>query len=110
MISSFLNFPKLGHVKLADFGASGRVKFGETQNISSFKGTPFFMAPEVLAKAEYGRKGDIWALGCTVIQMFSGSPPWKDAMSSDCHNFVQGLVQLSAMLAQLDGNYWQHNL
>ena len=42
------------------------------------KGTPLFMAPEVLAESHYGRKGDVWAVGCTVIQMFTGKPPFSD--------------------------------
>jgi serine/threonine protein kinase len=35
------------------------------------------MAPEVLSSGKYGRKGDIWAVGCTMIQMLTGEPPWK---------------------------------
>ena len=30
------------------------------------------MAPEVLSNSKYGRKGDIWAVGCTMIQMLTG--------------------------------------
>jgi len=58
-----------GIVKLADFGASSKIEFGETQETSTIKGTPYFMAPEVLSQSKYGRKGDIWAVGCTIIQV-----------------------------------------
>ena len=44
------------------------------------------MAPEVLAQSKYGRKGDIWAVGCTMIQMLTGQPPWKDR---NLHSMVQ---------------------
>lgn len=81
-----------GIVKLADFGASTRLSaFDKTQETSTIKGTPYFMAPEVLAQSRYGRKGDIWAVGCTMIQMLTGEPPWKD------HN-LKGLIQLHILL------------
>lgn len=35
----------MGTVKLADFGASTRIELGETQESSTIKGTPYFMAP-----------------------------------------------------------------
>ena len=83
-----------GTVKLADFGASTRTtSFGETQVTSTIKGTPYFMAPEVLMHSKYGRKGDIWAVGCTMIQMLTGEPPWKDRN-------IQSLVQLHMLLMQ----------
>jgi len=40
-------------------------------------GTPKYMAPEVVAQLPGdGRAADIWALGCTLIEMFSGELPW----------------------------------
>jgi serine/threonine protein kinase len=88
-------------VKLADFGASTRVTdFDKSQDImqsqESVKGTPYFMAPEVLAAGKYGRKGDVWAVGCTMIQMLTGQPPWKELN-------LKGLVQLHVHLACWEG-------
>lgn len=84
-------------VKLADFGASTQLsQFNQTQVTTTVKGTPYFMAPEVLASSKYGRKGDIWAVGCTMIQMLTGEPPWKDRN-------LKGLVQLHLLLTSWEG-------
>jgi serine/threonine protein kinase len=79
-------------VKLADFGASTTISFGETEELSTIAGTPYFMAPEVFV-SKYGRRGDIWAVGCTIIQMLTGDPPWKDRK---LHSIVQLHVLLSS--------------
>lgn len=35
------------------------------------------MSPEVITRQPHGRKVDCWSLGCCVIEMFSGRPPWQ---------------------------------
>ena len=36
------------------------------------------MSPESVRKLEYTRFSDIWSLGCTVIEMCTGEPPWNE--------------------------------
>lgn len=81
---------------MADFGASTTMAFGETVETTTIKGTPYFMAPEVLSESRYGRRGDVWAVGCTIIQMLTGDPPWKDRK-------LQSLVQLHLLLSNWVG-------
>lgn len=66
-----------GSVKLADFGASTKVAMGDTEESTAIRGTPYFSPPENLYEVKYGRKGDIWAVGCTVVEMLTGRPPWQ---------------------------------
>lgn len=68
-----------GTIKLADFGSSKRIKPMGTMSDQnhSLRGTPYFMAPEVIMQTGHGYKADIWSVGCTILQMVTGQPPWK---------------------------------
>eukprot|EP00741_Cyanophora_paradoxa_P001846 tig00000507_g1789.t1 len=72
-----------GTIKLADFGASK--KLAEIMTISdghkSLRGTPYWMAPEVIKQTGHGRQADIWSVGCTVLEMATGKPPWSQFQS-----------------------------
>jgi serine/threonine protein kinase len=70
-----------GICKLADFGGAKRIyagASGEIALLTSLKGTPYWMAPEVIRQTGHGRKADIWSFGCTVIEMATGKPPWSN--------------------------------
>ncbi|KAI7757775.1 hypothetical protein M8C21_027944, partial [Ambrosia artemisiifolia] len=45
-------------------------------NISSFKGTPYWLAPEVVDNRNFAT--DIWSLGCTVLELFTRKNPYSD--------------------------------
>ncbi|MCO5570081.1 hypothetical protein L7F22_023795 [Adiantum nelumboides] len=62
-------------VKIADFGAAKRIGKGGVSK-SEFRGTPLLMAPEVIQGVEQGFPSDIWSLGCTVVELLHGCPPW----------------------------------
>lgn len=70
---------KKGTVKLADFGASKKIEDLATvgSGCKSIRGTPYWMAPEVIKQTGHGRPADIWSVGCTVIEMATGKPPWS---------------------------------
>lgn len=67
-----------GCIKLADFGASKQVvELATVSGAKSMKGTPYWMAPEVIRQTGHGLSADIWSVGCTVIEMATGKPPWS---------------------------------
>uniref|UniRef100_A0A5K4FCN3 LOK-like protein kinase n=1 Tax=Schistosoma mansoni TaxID=6183 RepID=A0A5K4FCN3_SCHMA len=66
-------------VKLADFGVSAKLA-DEKQKRSTFIGTPYWMAPEVIncetfKDAPYNWKADIWSFGITLIELAQKRPP-----------------------------------
>ncbi|NXI38883.1 M3K19 kinase, partial [Galbula dea] len=69
-----------GIVKLIDFGCARRLAWvslsgTKSEMLKSMHGTPYWMAPEVINDSGYGRKSDIWSVGCTVFEMATGKPP-----------------------------------
>ncbi|XP_058077708.1 mitogen-activated protein kinase kinase kinase NPK1-like [Magnolia sinica] len=67
-----------GCIKLADFGASKQVaELATISGAKSMKGTPYWMAPEVILQTGHSFSADIWSVGCTVIEMATGKPPWS---------------------------------
>ncbi|WOL02247.1 mitogen-activated protein kinase kinase kinase A-like [Canna indica] len=70
-----------GCAKIADLGCARLIDDegdDEGERHWLVRGTPMFMAPEVARGEEQGPPADLWALGCTVIEMATGRPPWPD--------------------------------
>ncbi|CAO1343477.1 unnamed protein product [Diamesa hyperborea] len=96
--------------KLCDFGLARNMTLG-TQVLTSIKGTPLYMAPELLEGRGYGYEADLWSLGCIIYEMLAGESPfstrsilhlmklikygsikWPSFLSSNCISFLKGLL------------------
>ena len=66
-------------IKISDFGMSkslGEVLGGGEQSYQA-QGTPLWSAPEVFKDRGYDLKSDIWSVGCVVVELLTGRPPWQ---------------------------------
>ncbi|KAI8929841.1 kinase-like domain-containing protein [Entophlyctis helioformis] len=63
---------KDGVVKLADFGIATRLNVVDDAVV----GSAYWMAPEVIELRGASTASDIWSVGCTSIELFTGQPPY----------------------------------
>ncbi|KAM6983867.1 serine/threonine-protein kinase 36 [Tautogolabrus adspersus] len=101
---------KSGVVKLCDFGFA-RAMSVSTLVLTSIKGTPLYMSPELVEEKPYDHTADLWSLGCILYELHTGAPPfytnsifqlvqlivrdpvkWPDSMSPTCTSFLKGLL------------------
>nr|QBJ27802.1 serine/threonine-protein kinase [Locusta migratoria] len=100
-----------GTAKLCDFGFARSMSAG-THVLTSIKGTPLYMAPELIEENPYDHNADLWSLGCIVYELVAGAPPfcttsilhlirliryeavcWPGFVTPDCQSFLQGLLE-----------------
>ncbi|KAL3269712.1 hypothetical protein HHI36_008772 [Cryptolaemus montrouzieri] len=97
--------------KLCDFGFARNMSTG-THVLTSIKGTPLYMAPELIDELPYDHNADLWSLGCIIYELLVGAPPfctasllhlirlikneqvqWPTFLSNNCISFLKGLLQ-----------------
>lgn len=61
-------------IKICDFGFSKKIK--DNDLISTFCGSPLYMAPEILKYNEYTDKADIWSLGVILYELIYKNHPY----------------------------------
>ncbi|NXK01643.1 STK36 kinase, partial [Herpetotheres cachinnans] len=101
---------KDGVVKLCDFGFARAMSI-HTMVLTSIKGTPLYMSPELVEEQPYDHTADLWSVGCILYELFVGTPPfytssifqlvslivkdpikWPTAISPVFKSFLQGLL------------------
>ncbi|KAL7748114.1 hypothetical protein RI367_006470 [Sorochytrium milnesiophthora] len=66
-----------GEVKLADFGYCLELPNAQA-TVTDVVGTPYWMAPEVVAGARYNCKADVWSFGVVLMEMLEQEYPYAD--------------------------------
>ncbi|XP_067385529.1 serine/threonine-protein kinase 36 [Emydura macquarii macquarii] len=101
---------KGGVIKLCDFGFARAMSIN-TMVLTSIKGTPLYMSPELVQEKPYDHTADLWSVGCILYELFVGTPPfytnsifqlvsiivkdpvkWPKTMSPSFKSFLQGLL------------------
>jgi len=101
---------KDGTVKLCDFGFARAMSF-QTVVLTSIKGTPLYMSPELVEEKPYDHTADLWSLGCILYELHFGCPPfytnsifqlvslirkdpvkWPEGIDEHFKSFLQGLL------------------
>jgi len=65
-----------GVIKLADFGFARELGAARSALLTSIKGTPLYMAPEMFSSAAYTESADVWGLGVLLFELAAGRPPF----------------------------------
>jgi fused len=58
--------------------------------LTSIKGTPLYMAPELVQERAYNRTVDLWSLGVILYELFVGQPPFY---TNNLYNLINHIVK-----------------
>ncbi|EAY03521.1 CAMK family protein kinase [Trichomonas vaginalis G3] len=75
-------------IKLCDFGFA-RALSRTTLVLNSIKGTPLYMAPELVQEYPYTEKIDIWSLGIILYELYYGKPPY---FTDSMYNLIKMII------------------
>lgn len=78
-----------GTIKLCDFGFA-RAMSCNTMVLTSIKGTPLYMAPELVQEQAYNHTADLWSLGCILYELYYGQPPFY---TNNIYTLIQQIVR-----------------
>jgi serine/threonine protein kinase len=69
---------KEGMVKLADFGVATKLSDVGGAGEQGVVGSPYWIAPEIIEMSTPTAACDIWSVGCIVIELLTGKPPYYE--------------------------------
>eukprot|EP00191_Tetraselmis_sp_GSL018_P012506 CAMPEP_0177598674 /NCGR_PEP_ID=MMETSP0419_2-20121207/12506_1 /TAXON_ID=582737 /ORGANISM="Tetraselmis sp., Strain GSL018" /LENGTH=1263 /DNA_ID=CAMNT_0019091197 /DNA_START=454 /DNA_END=4245 /DNA_ORIENTATION=- len=88
-----------GAVKLCDFGFA-RAMSCNTMVLTSIKGTPLYMAPELVQEQPYNHTVDLWSLGVILYELYVGQPPfYTNSIYSLIHHIVKDPVKFPSNIS-----------
>ncbi|RKO86113.1 kinase-like domain-containing protein, partial [Blyttiomyces helicus] len=63
-------------LKIADFGLAVKLADPDSEQ-KTMCGTPNYISPEIVSRQPYGLASDVWSLGCMVVTLLTGKPPFE---------------------------------
>lgn len=77
-------------VKIGDLGLAKRENQSKKRRLEPYwRGTPMYLSPEAVADNVQDCPADIWALGCIVLEMLTGKPPWDRDDEMDAEDVLK---------------------
>lgn len=64
-------------IRISDFGLATRLDDLEGEQEMSLCGTPNYISPEIVKSNPYGLSSDVWSLGCMLVVLLTGKPPFQ---------------------------------
>jgi len=86
-------------IKIADFGESKSFRDG---TLTTYCGTPDYMAPEIIRGESYGPEVDVWAIGVITYVMLAGFPPF------DGENDVEVFASILSIRYEFPSPEWDN--
>ena len=91
-----------GRIKLCDFGFA-RAMSTNTIVLTSIKGTPLYMSPELVKEQPYDATSDLWSLGVILFELYVGQPPfYTNSIYSLINQIVKDPVKYPTDISQFD--------
>lgn len=75
-------------VRIADFGLATRLEDATLDQEMTMCGTPNYISPEVVKRDPYGLASDVWSLGCMLVSLLTGRPPFQGEHISETLSLV----------------------
>ena len=64
------------NLKIADFGLAVKLVDKQAEQ-KTMCGTPNYVSPEIVSRLPYGLSSDVWSLGCMMVTLLTGTPPFQ---------------------------------
>lgn len=80
--------------KIGDLGLAKRSKHSKKRKLDPYwRGTPMYLSPEAVSESIQEHPCDIWALGCIVLEMLTGKPPWGGPQDFDTDELLRRIAE-----------------
>lgn len=81
-------------LKIADFGFAQYL--GKNESIDQLRGSPLYMAPEILKRQKYDARADLWSIGIILFECLFGRPPLYGMSTAELMNaFLNNQVKIT---------------